>query len=95
MDNKLRFLIGDLTNSDGHIISTQENWKQIFKRSGHVSDRELEDAGLYEETYCAGDASWNKANDRKRGDIYSGLNVERVILEWRTDKKQKEEMRTH
>jgi hypothetical protein len=89
--NKLRLLIGDLLDSNGLFTSNAETWREVFARSGKVSDEELRSAGIFEETYIAGDGRWLEANKRSRGDRYAGINIERVILEWREDKKAKEE----
>lgn len=85
--NKLRLLIGDLLDSNGLFTSSPDTWREVFSRSGKVSDQELRDAGMYEETYISGGGY----SSHPAGTQYVGLNIEKVILEWREDKKAKED----
>lgn len=89
--NKLRLFIRDLTDQSGLFISNADSWREVFARSGKVSDEELRKAGMYQETYIAGAGAWLRANDRSQGDRYVGVNIEKVILDWRDDKKAAEE----
>lgn len=77
-------------------ISTPKTWMELTFQWKNISDEELfrrahnPDGSVRTEQYMAGDYDkWNKAADRKQGDLYYGVCREMVILNQRKDEQRK------